>query len=356
MSGGWKIGLYEGEPYVSGEQPSRPVIKLNTNENPYPPSPNVIRAIRELDTDSLRLYPKQDGGDLRLALAAHYEVSKENVFVGNGSDEVLALAFRACFGTGKPVLFADVTYSFYPVWCSFFGIPYEIFPLNEDFLPVARDYMRPNGGIVLCDPNAPTGIGMGNEFLREILDANQDSVVIVDAAYADFAEENAVPLVSEYPNLLVTGTFSKSRSLAGLRIGFAIGSREIIRALMSAKDSFNSYPLDRAAIVAGEAAAADEEYFRMTTDRIKLTRDETEEKLRELGFGATKSQTNFIFAGCGSPQRAKDLFEYLRSQDIFVRYFDKPRINDRLRISVGRPEEMEALITEIEAFLKTERG
>jgi histidinol-phosphate aminotransferase len=356
MSDGWKKGLYEGEPYVSGEQPSRPVIKLNTNENPYPPSPDVIRAIRELDTDSLRLYPKQDGGDLRLALARHYGITKDNIFVGNGSDEVLALAFRACFGSGDPVLFADVTYSFYPVWCAFFGIPYEICRLDEDFLPLTQDYTRPNGGIVLCDPNAPTGIGMGNEFLREVLTVNDDSIVIVDAAYADFAEENAVPLVSEYANLLVTGTFSKSRSLAGLRIGFAIGSREIIRALMAAKDSFNSYPLDRAAIVAGEAAAADEEYFRMTTDRIKLTRDETEEKLRDLGFDVTKSQTNFIFAGCGSPARAKTLFEYLRSQDIFVRYFDKPRINDRLRISIGRPEEMEALIAEIEVFLEKERG
>jgi histidinol-phosphate aminotransferase len=355
MSNGWKKGLYGGEPYVSGEQPSRTVIKLNTNENPYPPSPDVIRAIREIDTDSLRLYPRQDGGDLRLALAKHYGLPKDNVFVGNGSDEVLALAFRACFGTGEPILFADVTYSFYPVWCAFFGIPYEICFLDENFRPVAADYARPNGGIVLCDPNAPTSIGMGNDFLREILDANPDSIVIVDAAYADFGEEDAVALTSEYANLLITGTFSKSRSLAGLRIGFALGNREIIRALMAAKDSFNSYPLDRAAIVAGEAAAADEEYFHMTTDRIKRTRDETQEQLRKLGFDAPKSQTNFIFAGCGSAKRARALFEYLRNQDIYVRYFDKPRIDDRLRISIGRPEEMEALLTEIEAFLENEK-
>jgi histidinol-phosphate aminotransferase len=356
MSSGWKKGLYGGEPYVSGEQPSRPVIKLNTNENPYPPSPDVIRAIRDIDTDSLRLYPKQDGGDFRLALAKHYRVSKDLVFVGNGSDEVLALAFRACFGTGEPILFADVTYSFYPVWCDFFGIPYEICPLDEQFRPLVQDYARPNGGIVLSDPNAPTSVGMGNAFLREILEANPDSIVIVDAAYADFAEENAVPLTTEYDNLLVTGTFSKSRSLAGLRIGFAIGSREIIRALMAAKDSFNSYPLDRVAIVAGEAAAADEEYFQMTTERIKRTRDETIEQLSALGFAVIKSQTNFIFAGCGSAGRARALFAYLRSQDIFVRYFDKPRVDDHLRISVGRPEEMEALLAEIGVFLENERG
>ncbi|GHU61236.1 histidinol-phosphate aminotransferase [Clostridia bacterium] len=356
MSGDWKKGLYEGEPYVSGEQPTRPVIKLNTNENPYPPSPNVIRAIRDLDTDSLRLYPKQDGGNLRVALAAHYGISKENVFVGNGSDEVLALAFRTCFGTDAPILFADVTYSFYPVWCAFLGISYEIVPLNENFFPAAEDYKRPNGGIVLCDPNAPTSIGMGNDFLREILEANQDSIVLVDAAYADFAEEDAVPLTAKYANLLVTGTFSKSRSLAGLRIGFAIGSLEIIHALMAAKDSFNSYPVGRAAIVAGEAAASDEEYFRMTTERIKRTRDETGERLRALGFDAPKSQTNFIFAGCGTPQRARALFEYLRSQDIYVRYFDMPRVNDRLRISIGRPEEMDALISEVEVFLENERS
>jgi histidinol-phosphate aminotransferase len=356
MSGGWKKGLYEGEPYVSGEQPSRPVIKLNTNENPYPPSPHVIRSIRDIDTDSLRLYPKQDGGELRLALAKHYGVAKDNVFVGNGSDEVLALAFRACFGTGEPILFADVTYSFYPVWCDFFGIPYEICPLDEQFRPLAADYTRPNGGVVLSEPNAPTSIGMGNAFLREILDANQDSIVIVDEAYADFAEEDAVPLTTEYANLLVTGSFSKSRSLAGLRIGFAIGSREIIRALMAAKDSFNSYPLDRVAIAAGEAAAEDEEYFRMTTDRIKRTRDETMEQLAELGFDVLKSQTNFLFAGCGSAGRARALFDYLRRQDIYVRYFDKPRVDDRLRISVGRPEEMEVLLTEIGVFLENERG
>lgn len=356
MNDGWKKGLYEGEPYVSGEQPSRQVIKLNTNENPYPPSPNVIRAIREIDTDSLRLYPRQDGGGLRNALAAHYEVGKENVFVGNGSDEVLALAFRACFGTEDPILFADVTYTFYPIWCAFFGIPYKICPLDDNFMPVASDYKQKNGGIVLCDPNAPTSIGMGNDFLRDIIESNQDSIIILDAAYADFAEEDAVLLTSEYDNLLVVGTFSKSRSLAGLRIGFAIGSREIIRAIMSAKDSFNSYPLDRVAIAAGEAAALDEEYFRMTTDRIKLTRDEVEKKLIELGFDAPKSQTNFIFAGCGSPKRAKKLYEFLRSQDIFVRYFDQPRVNDRIRLSVGKPEEMEALITEIEVFLKNERG
>ena len=356
MKDGWKKGLYGGEPYISGEQPSRQVIKLNTNENPYPPSPNVIRAIRDIDTDSLRLYPKQDGGELRIALAAHYKVSKENVFVGNGSDEVLALAFRACFGSGEPILFADVTYTFYPIWCAFLGIPYKICPLDKDFLPIADDYKQTNGGIVLCDPNAPTSIGMGNEFLREILESNQDSIVILDAAYADFAEDNPILLTSEYDNLLVIGTFSKSRSLAGLRIGFAIGSRDIIKAIMSAKDSFNSYPLDRVAIAAGEAAALDEEYFKMTTDRIKLTRDDVEQKLIELGFDAPKSQTNFIFAGCGSPQRAKKLYEFLRDQDIFVRYFDQPRINDRIRLSIGKPEEMEVLIAEIEVYLKRERG
>jgi histidinol-phosphate aminotransferase len=349
----WQAGLYAGKPYVSGEQPKSPgLVKLNSNENPYPPSPAALLALTEFAAagGNLRLYPPSDGGILREALAAHLGVGAENLLLGNGSDEVLALAFRACFGTKNPVLFADITYSFYPVWCDLFAIPFETVAVADDFRIHAPDYRRANGGIVLCNPNAPTGIGEEEAFVRELLDANRGSVVIVDEAYADFAEWSAVSLTREFPNLLVTKTFSKSRSLAGMRIGCAIGSKRLIDALTIVKDSFNSYPLDSVSLAVGAAAVADEAYYRQVIENVKTVRDETAEQLRSLGFDVPRSRANFLFVGCGSARRAKELFAFLREGNILVRYFGAPRTADRLRVSVGTAEEMQALLARVRAF------
>jgi len=349
----YTAGLYRGKPYVSGEQPASGSLKLNTNENPYPPAPGVLRALSGFDGERLRLYPKQDGGALREAIASRHGVGTENVFVGNGSDEVLAFAFRACFGFGRerPVLFPDVTYSFYPVWCDFFGIPYEAVPVREDFRPAAADYARPSGGVVVCDPNAPTGVAEGEEFLDMILEGNGGgSVVIVDEAYADFAgaESSAIPRTAGTSNLLVTRSFSKGRSLAGLRLGYAVGDARLIDALAATKDSFNSYPISAPAETLGMAALADEEYYRAVVDSIVRTRDETAIRLRALGFGVPDSAANFVFAGCGSARRARAIYEFLREGGVFVRYFDMPRIDDHLRISIGTPEDMDALFSRLE--------
>jgi len=354
MDNTYIAGLYGGEPYVSGEQPGPGAVKLNTNENPYPPAPGARRALAEFDGGKLRLYPKQDGGTLRVAIAKEHGVSPENVFVGNGSDEVLALAFRAVFGFGKdrPVLFPDITYSFYPVWCGFFGIPFETVAVGEGFLPNAADYCRANGGIVICEPNAPTSVAAGEAFVKEIVHNNGDSsTVIVDEAYADFSDFSAVSMAAGAPNLLAVRSFSKGRSLAGLRIGYAIGSPRLIRALMAAKDSFNSYPIDKVAEAVGTAALEDGEYYRSVVGRICETRGATAARLRSLGFDVPEPAANFVFAGCGSAARARGLFNFLREGGVYVRYFDKPGMDDRLRVSIGLPEEMGAFFARLEAYL-----
>ncbi|MDR1815409.1 MAG: aminotransferase class I/II-fold pyridoxal phosphate-dependent enzyme [Clostridiales Family XIII bacterium] len=388
----WEENLYRGKPYVSGEQPKTAgLIKLNTNENPYPPAPGVARALAAFaeggaNAARLRLYPPADGGALREALAAYHGVGSENVFVGNGSDEALALAFRACFDPSRiqgPVRFADVTYSFYPVWCAFFGIPYETVALDAGFRADAAFGGRqdaaptsvcdanaadgdgrggilppdavPAGGVVVCNPNAPTGIGEDEGFVREILNNHSSCVVVVDEAYADFAAFSAIPLTREYPNLLVTRSFSKGRSLAGLRVGYAVGSAAVIRALLAAKDSYNSYPVGHLEIACGVAALEDEAYYRETAGRVAKTRDETAAALRGLGYDVPDSQANFLFVGCGSRERAQRLFAFLREGAILVRYFDKPRIDDRLRISVGTDEDMAALLARMAAFGAEER-
>ncbi|MCL2110758.1 MAG: aminotransferase class I/II-fold pyridoxal phosphate-dependent enzyme [Clostridiales bacterium] len=347
-------GLYSGEPYVSGEQPGLGVVKLNTNENPYPPAPGVLRALADFDGRGLRLYPKQDGGMLREAIAALHGVAVEKVFVGNGSDEVLALAFRACFGLGRdcPVLFPDISYSFYPVWCEFFGIPYEAVPLGEDLLPAADGYARHNGGIVICEPNAPTSLAAGEAFVSEVIEANGGvSVVGGDEAYADFCDYSAIPLTANVKNLLVTRSFSKGRSLAGLRIGYAIGDARLIEALMAAKDSYNSYPIGAFAEALGMAAIADDDYYRMVVDKIRQTRDAVAARLREHGFDVPEPSGNFVFVGCGSAERAREIYAYLRSGGVYVRYFDKARIDDRLRVSIGKPEDMEVFFARLEEYL-----
>jgi len=347
-------GLFDGEPYVSGEQPGPGVVKLNTNENPYPPAPGVLRALADYDGRQLRLYPRQDGGALREAIAAYHGVKANNVFVGNGSDEVLALAFRACFGFGEgyPVLFADITYSFFPVWCEFFGIPYKTVPLGDDFHLSAESFARPNGGIVICEPNAPTSLAEGEAFLDEIIENNGgQSVIIIDEAYADFCDFSAAAKTKDAPNLLVTRSFSKGRSLAGGRIGYAVGNQRLIEAIMAAKDSFNSYPVDALTAELGVAALEDEEYFGFVVDKIRETREITAERLRELEFDVTEPSANFVFAGCGSAERARAIFGFLREGGVYVRYFDKPGIDDRLRISIGKPEEMDVFFARLEEYL-----
>ncbi|MBP1542941.1 MAG: histidinol-phosphate transaminase [Oscillospiraceae bacterium] len=347
----WRDNLIKIEPYVAGEQPNKTdFIKLNANENPYPPAPGVLKAIESFNAEGLKKYPDANSRELADAIAQRVGLKRANVFVGNGSDDVLALCFRAFFNSDKPVIYPDITYSFYPVWCDMLRIPYETIPVDEDFNINAADYARENGGVVIANPNAPTSIGRGLDFIREILDNNRDSVVIVDEAYVDFGGESAVPLLNEYENLVVTQTFSKSRSMAGMRIGCAFGNEEIISALYAAKDSYNSYPMDSVAIAAGVASVADEEYFRATVAKVIATRDRLSAALREMGFTLPDSCTNFVFAQ-HSRYRAKDICEHLKTRDIYVRYFSKARIDDRLRITVGTDEEIDALIRELKAYI-----
>ncbi|MCD7863386.1 MAG: histidinol-phosphate transaminase [Lachnospiraceae bacterium] len=338
-------------PYVPGEQPNRPnMIKLNTNECPYPPSPRVEEALQNLDADRMRLYPDPTASELVNALAARYQVNPDQVFVGVGSDDVLAMSFLTFFNSEKPVLFPDITYSFYDVWADLFRIPYQTCPLREDFTICGEDYLRPNGGIVIPNPNAPTGLLEPVDNLECIIAANPDSVVIIDEAYVDFDGESVLPLVDQYENLLVVQTFSKSRAMAGARIGFAIGQPKLIAYLNDVKFSFNSYTMSHVSLAAGKAAVEDETYFQEITARIVRTRERAKEELRTLGFSFPDSKANFIFA-THERMGAKEIFDRLRERDIYVRYFNKPRIDDYLRITVGTDEQMEALFAALREIL-----
>ena len=340
----WEENVRRVVPYVPGEQPegSR-LVKLNTNECPYPASPRVVEALRAVEADSLRLYPDPETGELRQVLADRYRVKKEQVFVGVGSDDVLANAFLAFFNSEKPLLFPDITYSFYDVWAELFGINYERVPLNDELRIVAEDYRRENGGIIFPNPNAPTGIFEELSVVREILEANRDVVVIVDEAYVDFGGVSALPLLEEYDNLLVVQTFSKSRAMAGARIGFAIGNEKLIGYLNDVKFSFNSYTMSRPAIAMGVACVKDDAYFREIVEKVVNTRERTKAELRKLGFSFPDSRANFLFA---THERipAKELFEACRAEQIYVRYFAKERIDNYLRISIGTDEEMDILL------------
>ena len=339
------------DPYVPGEQPqSADIIKLNANENPYPPAPGVQQALRSFDASRLALYPDANGKALKTALANRFGLKPSQVFLGNGSDDVLALAFQSFFCSGEPVLYPDITYSFYPVWCDLFRIPYETVPLDENFCVRVRDYDRPNGGVVLPNPNAPTGRGVSLDFLEDLLQHNADCVVIIDEAYVDFGAQSAVPLIEKYENLLVVQTMSKSRSLAGLRIGYALGSETLIATLEAVKNSYNSYTMDAVALAAGEAAAADEAYFQETCRKVIATRERTAEALRGLGFTVSPSLTNFLFV-THPKKEAPVIFEYLRQKNIFIRYFKLPRIDNYLRITVGTDAQMDRMIEELRAFL-----
>lgn len=347
----WRDNLIKIEPYVAGEQPNKTdFIKLNANENPYPPSPKVAAAIREFNAEKLKKYPSANAVPLVAAIAKREGLKPENVFAGNGTDDVLSIAFRALFNSDKPIIFPDITYSFNTVWCDILRIPYETVPVDDEFNIDLADYARENGGVVIANPNAPTSIGRGLDFIREILDSNRNSVVIVDEAYVDFGGVTAVPLLKEYDNLLITRTFSKSRSLAGMRLGWAMGSAELISALYATKDSMNSYPVDSIAQAAGVAAIEDEEYFQATLKRVIATRKRLTAELRGMGFKLPDSQTNFVFATHPN-YSAKDIFEYLKMRDIYVRWFNKPRIDNYLRITIGTDEDTDALIAALKELI-----
>lgn len=344
MSKFWSPFVKDLVPYVPGEQPKLiNLVKLNTNENPYGPSPKAIAAMQAELGDSLRLYPDPNGERLKCSVADFYGVQPSQVFVGNGSDEVLAHAFHGLFQHGKPLLFPDVTYSFYPVYCGLYGIDYETVRLDERFQIDVADYARPNGGIIFPNPNAPTGCALALDAIERLLQANPDSVVLVDEAYIDFGGISAVALVDRYPNLLVTQTLSKSRSLAGLRVGLAIGHPDLIEALERIKNSFNSYPLDRIAIAGAAAAFEDRAYFEQTCRQVIASRESVTAAMEAMGFEVLPSAANFVFTR--HPQHdAATLAADLREQGIIVRHFKQPRIEQYLRITVGAPEQNQALI------------
>lgn len=344
MSKFWSQVVRELEPYVPGEQPQIDgLIKLNTNESPYPPSPKVIDLMTHDAIDRLRLYPDPNSKKLKNTIAHYYGVSAEQVFVGNGSDEVLGLLFMAFFQQEKPLLFPDISYSFYPVYCKLFGISAQTIPLRDDYTIDFADYPSANGGIIFPNPNAPTAIGKPLTEIEVLLQKNTDSVVVVDEAYVDFGAETAIALVDKYPNLLVVQTLSKSRSLAGMRVGFAVGNKDLIDALDRVKNSFNSYPLDRLAEAATIVAFEDDTYFKSCRDKIIATREWTVAELEKLGFKILPSQANFVFAEPVG-KNAADVAQYLRDHKILVRYFNKPRINQFLRITIGTDEQMQLMI------------
>ena len=348
----WKSNVREVVPYTPGEQPKTKVIKLNTNENPYPPSPLVGKAISKIELDSLRKYPDPGCQSLISALAKYHGFDAENVFVGVGSDDVLAMSFLTFFNSERPIFFPDITYSFYDVWASLFRIPFETKALDEDFKIIKSDYDMPCGGIVIPNPNAPTGIAEPVSFFEDIVKAHPECVVIIDEAYVDFGSKSAIDLVRKYDNVLVVRTFSKSRAMAGNRIGYAIGSKQLIKYLSDCKFSFNSYTMDTITLQAGVASIEDDSYFKEKIDAVISTREWTKVQLKNLGFTFPDSKSNFIFAKHESVE-ASVIFEELKKRGIYVRYFSKPqRISNYLRISIGTDEEMQVFIDELEKILK----
>ncbi len=349
----WLNNVRRVTPYTPGEQPDTPgMIKLNTNENPYPPSPAVEEAICGMDADRLRLYPDPAASRLVKAIAGEKKLLPEQVYVGVGSDDVLAMCFLTFFNGPKPIFFPDITYSFYDVWARMLGIPYETKALDENFAIVPADYEPENGGVVIANPNAPTGLECPSRDLEAIVKANQDVIVIIDEAYVDFGARTALPMLNRYDNLIVVQTFSKSRSLAGMRIGYACASPRLIRYLNDVKYSFNSYTMNQTAILAGVASLLDRPYFEEMISRIVMTRERTKERLAELGFSFCDSRANFLFATHKSVP-AKEIYEALRERDIYVRYFDKPRIDNYIRITIGTDGEMEFFFSALREYLES---
>lgn len=351
MSRYWSPLVKSLTPYVPGEQPKiTNLIKLNTNENPYGPSPKVLEAIRSEASDNLRLYPDPNADTLKQTIADYHSVDKNQVFVGNGSDEVIAIAFQALFKHPNPLLFPDITYSFYPVWSDMYQVDYQTVPVTDNFEIDVQAFKQANGGIIFPNPNAPTGRLLPLDQIKLLLEINTDSVVVVDEAYIDFGGESAIALVNDYPNLLVIHTLSKSRSLAGMRVGFAIGHPDLIEGMERVKNSFNSYPLDRPAQAAAVASFLDEEYFQSCCQKVIASRESLTEALTALGFEVLPSAANFIFAK--HPEHdAETLANQLRERSIIVRYFKKPKIDQFLRISIGSTEECEQLATALKDML-----
>jgi histidinol-phosphate aminotransferase len=348
----WEENVRKVVPYVAGEQPkNKNVIKLNTNECPYPPAPEVETVLHGFDYDILRKYPDPDVSDLVNALARRHGLSPKQVFVGVGSDDVLSMSFLTFFNSKKPILFPDITYSFYDVWADLYRIPYERQPLDENFCIRKEDYFKENGGIVIANPNAPTGVMAEVSVLEEIVRANPGSIVIIDEAYVDFGGESCVPLIAKYDNLLVTQTFSKSRSMAGMRIGYAMGSERLIGYLNDVKFSFNSYTMNATAIAAGVASVENEKYFNDTVAKVVATRERTKGELSKLGFVFPDSKTNFIFASHKSVP-ADDIFNALRANEMYVRHWNKDRIENYMRISIGTDEEMDKVLEFLKDYLK----
>ncbi|MCF2555460.1 histidinol-phosphate transaminase [Faecalicatena contorta] len=335
------------EPYVPGEQPQQKVIKLNTNENPYPPAPGVKKALDAMDVDRFRLYPDPTAGILVKTLAEYYGVGEDQVFVGVGSDDVLSMCFLTFFNSEKPIFFPDITYSFYKVWAELYRIPYELKELDDDFRLVKEDYYKENGGIIFPNPNAPTGLYEDLSVVEDIIAHNPDVIVIVDEAYVDFAGRSALELIDKYENLIVVQTFSKARSMAGMRIGYAISNPVLIKYLNDAKYSFNSYTMNQTSLICGVEAVKDKKYFEEGIARIVETREWTKKELEKLGFSCLDSKSNFLFV-THPEYDAKEIFEALKEHQIYVRFWGTRRIEQYMRISIGTKEEMEALL----AFLK----
>ena len=352
MSKFWSDSVKRLQPYVPGEQPKlSSLIKLNTNENPYPPSPKVDAALSSFASAQLSLYPDPNSLQLKQAIAAEFSVQQDQVFVGNGSDEVLAHAFAAFFKNKSAICFPDISYSFYPVYCQLFDIAFNTIALDNDFSIDINDYPDACGGIIFPNPNAPTGKFLALDQVVELARRHPDVVVIVDEAYVDFGGESAISLVQDYANILVVQTFSKSRALAGIRLGYAIGHADLIEALERVKNSFNSYPVNRLSEAAALASLSDSEYFQQACQRVIATRVATVAALQDLAFEVLDSKANFLLVK--PPCDAAELFAALRQKNIIVRYFDKPRINAYLRISIGTDEEMQSLLDAIKQFLSS---
>ena len=348
----WQDNIRRVTPYTPGEQPKdKDVIKLNTNESPYPPSPMVQEVVRSVENNRNRLYPDPEAAVLTDAIAKYYNVDSNQVFVGVGSDDVIGMSFLTFFNSEKPILFPDITYSFYDVWADLFKIKYEMKSLNEKFEIVKEDYLVENGGIIFPNPNAPTAVEMQLDDIEYIIKNNRDSVVIIDEAYADFGDVSVLGLVNKYENLLVVRTYSKSRALAGMRIGYAIGSKTLISALKAVKFSYNSYTMNYVSICAGAAAINDDKYFKEIVSKVINTREKAKDTLKKMGFSFTDSKTNFLFATHKSVP-AEEIFEELKKRKIYVRYFNKPRINNYLRITIGTDEEMEKLYEALKEIVK----
>ena len=346
----WRDKIRKVEPYTPGEQPKdKNIIKLNTNENPYGPSPRLLQIQQNME--ELRLYPDPAAGVLVNGIAAYHQVNADQVFVGVGSDDVLAMAFMTFFNSELPIFFPDITYSFYDVWAELFRIPYERQEVDSEFRIRREDYYKENGGVIFPNPNAPTGIYENLEFVEDILQHNPDVIVIVDEAYIDFGGTSALPLLEKYENLLIVRTFSKSRSLAGLRIGYAIGSPELIKAMNDVKYSFNSYTMNRPALQLGSEVLKDEAYFQETIQKVITTRTWFGEEMKKLGFSFPDSKANFIFA-TREGVSAEALSEAAKSRGIYVRHFKQPRINQYLRITIGTDEQMQVFLEFLKDYLK----